>query len=77
MKIKARFQRAVDLLSGAANPFPTLADGDPDCTSDSASKLTVDCVTNSVMVSIGAASDIAQALAGWSSACATYQNKGT
>lgn len=57
MKIKAGSSEQVNLLSDAYNPFPDTPLTVTGCTSDGASKLTVDCPSNGV-VSIRAASDI-------------------
>ena len=57
VKIKAGSSEQVNLLSDAYNPFPDTPLTVTGCTSDGASKLTVDCPSNGV-VSIRAASDI-------------------
>lgn len=57
VKIKAGSSEQVNLLSDAYNPFPDTPLMVTGCTSDGASKLTVDCPSNGV-VSIRAASDI-------------------
>ena len=57
VKVKAGSSEEVNLLSDAYNPFPDSALTVTGCTSDGASKLTVDCPSNGV-VSINAASDI-------------------
>ena len=57
MKVKAGSSEEVNLLSDAYNPFPDSALTVTGCTSDGASKLTVDCPSNGV-VSISASSDI-------------------
>ena len=60
VKVKAGSSEEVNLLSDAYNPFPDSALTVTGCTSDGASKLTVDCPSNGV-VSISASSDIARA----------------
>lgn len=57
VKVKAGSSEEVNLLSDAYNPFPDSALTVTGCTSDGASKLTVDCPSNGV-VSISASSDI-------------------
>lgn len=57
MKVKAGSSEEVNLLADAYNPFPDSTLTVTGCTSDGASKLTVDCPANGV-VSISAASDI-------------------
>ena len=57
LKVKAGSSEEVNLLADAYNPFPDSALTVTGCTSDGASKLTVDCPANGV-VSISAASDI-------------------
>ena len=57
MKVKAGGNEEVNLLADAYNPFPDSTLTVIGCTSDGASKLTVDCPANGV-VSISAASDI-------------------
>ena len=57
LKVKAGSSEEVNLLADAYNPFPDSTLTVTGCTSDGASKLTVDCPANGV-VSISAASDI-------------------